>query len=528
MNEIFAAPTPGHYVVKIGQDPIWVGDFQTALNRAGPGDTVALLPGNFGGTVILNRSGAAGKPITICAQNPEQPPLLDGGRTPQDASHGGMEPLDGEFAFLKLFRVRHLVIDGLRFANCWPTAIFLRSVQDLVIRNCQGEGGRYFIYARQLTLEPTKNITIERCRWVQDAMFDMWEGRTTWQEVKAKPGFPDKSHFNGGFFGSYNIEGGLTIRECDIRHAFNVIRMDMDEKLISLDDQGAPVIPRNRDVAIYQNRFSFVRDNAIEPERGAHNWYVFNNHFYNHHAVFSTDMVAMRDVFYIANWILNDRRPGRVGPSAVPGLGEWRAGDPGQGNQGGKIFKFFKTKGAAEGDEVQPRKNFWSLFNSVQTRTSYAKKGVSTEWHDYYTLLGLYPENYPEECDNPREAFKGLDWHDKIVIKGMLCSEENFPEVYKVSSMQDCVGGFRVAFHVPEFTPVPHLALGGWNGQLMRDADVPDRATEEVCITKADGSILRFAAGFQAGAYDVEEFELTGWPFDEMALSGETTRGPVG
>lgn len=322
----------------------------------------------------------------------------------------------------------------------------------------------------------------------------------TWSEVKGAPGYRDHSHLNGGFFGSYNFEGGLVIRDCDISHAFNAIRMEIDEKYAKTRD-GKPSISRNKDVAIYRNRFSFIRDNAVEPEHGAQNWYVLENRFYNNHAAYSTDQVAMRDVFIIGNRILNDRRPGR------PGVQE---------NQGGKIFKFFKDKSPDDDEVPKLRHNFFSLFNSVQSRTAYCKKGTSSQWFDGYTLLGLYEEGYPEDLSEARKAFKKMQWVDGMLVQGMVCTQKGFPEE---GNFKDCVGDVENAFEINAFTSVPYLPLGGWDGELPVADCVPEICSEKIVIDRAADSNLVFEAGFPVGAREVAAFGLTDWPFDDMAAT---------
>ncbi|KPA22318.1 hypothetical protein shim_05960 [Shimia sp. SK013] len=506
MATIFAAPVSGDY-----PDPeskaetkklVWIDELQTAVNRAQPGDEVLLLPGTYREPVVISVSGNDDNPIVIRAFEPDQPPLLDGGRSPKHGRHAGMEPLDGDFAFFKVIRACNIIFKELKFDRCWPSAFFLRSAQRVTISKCHALRGRFFVYSRQLDKVPTKDILIERCQWVQDPDFDMWEGRVTWEEVKAWPGYRDHSHLNGGFFGSYNIQGGLTVRDCDVSHAFNVIRMDIDETYAT-ESNGRPSIQRNRNVAIYRNRFAFIRDNAIEPEHGAQNWYALENRFYNNHAVYSTDQVAMRDVFIIGNRTLNDRRPGR------PGYQEY---------QGGKIFKFFKPTGK-KGEEPKARFNFWSLFNSVQTRTSYVKKGTSTQWTDGYTLLGLFAENYPEDVSKPRKAFKKVKWTDGMRVIGMACTQKEFPPEDEKAHFEDCLGGLDKAFDIKPFTTVPYAPLGGWDGELAVADAVPESASKKIVIDRAADCNLVFDAGFSVGAQDVAVFGLKDWPFEQMAAS---------
>lgn len=128
---IYAAPVGGDYEhpedakkPKEKRRTIWIDELQTAVNRARPGDDVALLPGNYLEPVVINVSGEEDKPITIRAFNEGEPPLLDGMQSPEDGRHAGMEPLDGDFAFFKVIRAKHIVFKALKFDRCWPSAFF--------------------------------------------------------------------------------------------------------------------------------------------------------------------------------------------------------------------------------------------------------------------------------------------------------------------------------------------------------------------------------------------------------------------
>lgn len=498
MTVYFAAPT--YRVMKADlTDPTHADDLQTALNRAQPGDEVHLLPGRYVTPVVFGGSGEEGALIRIRPAGKGEV-ILDGGRTREQGRNGMMDPLDGDFAFLRLFRASHLVIEGLSFENCWPTAIYMRGCHHITLRNCTGTGSRFFAYARQFDTAPCHDLLLEKIRWVQDPDFDMWDGRVTWPQVKGAPGHYDASFFNGAMFGSFDIQGNVTIRDCDISHAFNAIRMDMRERHI---DPRGPEIGRNRNVAIYNNRIAFVRDNAVEPEAGAQNWYVYNNSFYNIHATFSTDAVAMRDVFYVGNTILNDRRPGL----------------PGQLNQGGKIFKFLGPEDKAPGETPRPRRGLWSLFNSVQTRTAYAKKGRTSEWNDGYTMLGLYAVNYPEDQSKARVALDRIDWNDRIRVFGMISTEKDFPGKYKDGNVSG-QGDLEAVFDLPGFSRDLSLPLGGWDGELPRCKDLPDLRSEELVIERAEGPDLVFPAGLIAGAHPIEVFGLEGWPGFDTGVGG--------
>ncbi|MEM7320275.1 MAG: hypothetical protein AAF408_14800, partial [Pseudomonadota bacterium] len=153
MALIFAAPSIRRRD-NTGQASDWAFDLQTAINKAEPGDVIELLPGRYPDPVVIAISGTKDDPITIRGPGRGRA-VLDGGQTRDDGRQGGLEPLDGDFAFFKLFRADHIVLENLSFENCWPNAIFLRSCQGLTVKGCSGTGGRYFLYARQSDLHPT-------------------------------------------------------------------------------------------------------------------------------------------------------------------------------------------------------------------------------------------------------------------------------------------------------------------------------------------------------------------------------------
>lgn len=493
MTTILAASTT-RVIRRDGAKDTWAFDLQSAINRARPGDTIKLTPGRYKTEAVISVAGAKGKPITI--QGPkDKSAILDGGRSREDGRHSGMDPMDNDFAFLKLIRTEHIVLEHLSFENCWPTAIFIRGAKDVVIRDCSAEGARFFTYARQLTFSATKRLLLERVKWVQDPDHDMWDGRVTWPEVKARPGQFDASYFNGALFGSFDIQGQVTIRDCEVSHAFNAIRMDIREKRIRQKKDG-PTITRNRDVAIYRNKFAFIRDNAIEPEMGAENWRVFNNWFFNVHAAFSLDGVAARDLCYVGNRLLNNRRPGLVG----------------QPNQGGKIFKFLGPPEKTNNMEPRPRKGLWSIFNSVQSRTTYAKKGRTKEWNDAYNVVGLYAAEHPEDPGPPRPMFDKMFWNDKISVRGMVTNDVTFPKSYQDEGAK--VDGFEVAdsvFDLSDFEIDPDLPLGGWDGKLSKTDATKQHKSRKLEIDRRGKKPLKIKAGLSPGYHSVEDLGLSDW-----------------
>ena len=468
----------------------WAFDLQTAINRAAPGDTVQLLPGRYTMPVQMTTSGQLGAPIKLVGPKTGRA-ILDGGGVPQNARNIGLKPMDGEFAFIKVFNARRLILRGLTFVNNWPTSIYLRGASDITVQDCDFKRGRFAIYARQGKTIKTERLLIEKCHWIQDPEHQMWRGEITWENVKSQQSSNDASHFNGAFFGSYNISGDVTIRSCQIRHAFNAVRMDMDDKLIKVRGTEELKIPRNRDVAIYDNDFSFIRDNAVEPESGAESWYVFNNRFLNIHGTFSLDQVSCQDMFYLGNTILNNRKPE-------------------QGNtdrSGGVIFKFFKATDADDNPPLAPRTTLWSAYNSVQTRTSYVKKGATMYWRDAYNAVGLYNEDHPDVTAPPRVAFNNFGWkHGDVVVRGMATNDCDYPQGYPVEKV--ITDGIKrliaPPFEIKDTDPDPDACLGGWNGRLKKSKALAALKCPALRITRMRGRDFHIPAGLSPGAHPIE------------------------
>ncbi|MGJ8628747.1 MAG: right-handed parallel beta-helix repeat-containing protein [Sulfitobacter sp.] len=470
----------------------WAYDLQTAINRARPGDTVRLIAGHYTGPATISASGKTGKPITI--EGPKDgEAIFDGGQSPENGQNTGLKPLDSDFSFLKVFGAKKLILKRLTFKNNWPSSIYMRGAADIRIADCAFTAGRFAIYARQGVLVKTKHILVERCTWVQDPQHKMWNGDVTWEQVKLKDPSYDASYFNGALFGSFDITGGVTIRDCAVSHAFNAIRMDVRPRRIRKTQKNGPKVSRNRDVAIYRNTFSFIRDNAIEPETGAENWRIFNNQFFNIHGTFTFDGVACRDMFYVGNIILNNRKPEK-------GQTEY---------SGGKIFKFL---GLTDTEKVplEPRKHVWSVFNSVQTRTSYAKKSRTMFWRDAYNAVGMYDADHPISTANPRHAFTKFQWDaGDILVLGMATNDPIYPDGYPANNINQAgLPKLAKVFLIPEFEVNPDRVLGGWNGNLAKSAALAALTSNALRITRAGGGDFKIAKGFAPGAHDIADLGL--------------------
>ena len=127
----------------------------------------------------------------------------------------------------------------------------------------------------------------------------MWH-RNHWCEYKHPLG--RLRHQNGAFFGSDDVRGSVVIRDNVIRHAFNAIRMDISNPLQEEMKKNETLRDGyNTNVEIYRNRFEYIRDNIVEPEFSAANWWFYENTILNAHAWFSLDGLYGGDWFIFGN-----------------------------------------------------------------------------------------------------------------------------------------------------------------------------------------------------------------------------------
>ena len=106
----------------------------------------------------------------------------------------------------------------------------------------------------------------------------------------------------------------------------------------------------NRNVFVYQNTFAFVRDNVVEAERYAWNWWVFGNRIWNAHKWFAFEDATGGHWYVFANVGWFDRRPG----------------PPGDVHVGGAVFK---------DNPKSPTAPVYVFHNTWYLRSSYIKGG---------------------------------------------------------------------------------------------------------------------------------------------------------
>ena len=262
-----AAGTMSHPYMSIG----------FAIEAAGPGDRVLLLPGVYHqAATMVRRSGAPENPLVIesWSEHPDQFAVIDGGAEPGSGlSQEGLRLQDASW----------VTIRNVEFRNCWTDVITLERSSYITIQGCRfTETGQHAVST--LDLE-THHILIEDCVWSQDPR--IW---TTWDWEELHHGA--LSHYNGGFYGGRAGAGDAIIRHNTIRFAFNGLRWWLRE-----EEKGA-----QRNIEIYDNLFEYCLDNFIEPEVFTANLHVYHNIFGScPNGVFSIDKVDGGPIYIYGN-----------------------------------------------------------------------------------------------------------------------------------------------------------------------------------------------------------------------------------
>ncbi|HEV8309364.1 MAG TPA: hypothetical protein VGW35_17025 [Methylomirabilota bacterium] len=371
---------------------------------------------------------------------------------------------------IQMKNVSGIVVEDLTVQGCWPAFLVVEGAEYVTVRRLQVTGSTYVVVARdtltdQDTTPRSHHFLIEHNRWIQDCtgyatdgfgprgyLVDdaeclrdggkqkglMWTS-IDWRCSHHNTNDPDLckcpcgadwececneafcsgrqfEFFNGALFGGRNIAGGVVFRHNDIWNAFNGIRVKAEytrhtepPERVDLDGKG------NLNFEVYANRFSFVRDNPVEPESTAFNWRVFHNRIWNAHAWFAFDDVRGGEFYIFGNLGRFDDLPGR----------------PGQGHRNGTVLKFAESRGL-------PERPIYVFNNSWYLRSPVAGRGRTSDlrhWNNAIRFCRPEPgvpgcfwlveggEAQPVPLVDPRFTFTGtwLD-HDRI-------SHPQFPEL---------------------------------------------------------------------------------------------------
>lgn len=385
---VFAGPRGGEAVPKdmlpTGKRSAKTVPLQEAIDRADAGDTVMLVPGVYDTPVVVRNKGRKRGKGAGSFDNPlrivgSAVVTLNGNRNlvrPQD--HDDFD--DNNYAFIKILDSTGVVLENLTIQNVWPAAIYIGDSQEIGIRRVNIHGSTYAIYARtKKKSKAVSDLLIEHCAWVQNT--DIWQG-IYWDDIHHPP-FP-RRELDGDFFRGMNVKGDVVIRRNSINHAFNGVHFFASDA----KDGNRPATV-NTNVWVYENTFSFIRDNAVEAERSATNWWIWGNLFYNVHKWLAFEKNCTGGWWNIfSNRGFFDRKPG----------------PPDDPNNGGAVFKMDKAKKSEGGrGPVNVFHNSWYL------RSTYIKRGRLRGLKHFNNIVEYPPaEDIPTDAVSPgRKVFGG-------------------------------------------------------------------------------------------------------------------------
>ncbi|MDA4844565.1 right-handed parallel beta-helix repeat-containing protein [Hoeflea poritis] len=421
------------------------------------GDTLVLEEGLYRHPLVLNGvRGTANHPIIIRAE--EGAVFTSGmslekyGRianlTAMRRQAAGYYPSVGQTAdeaALAFIHCQHIVLRGLSFLRCWPTAVYLDECQHVTLDRLSFREGTIAIGANGLT---TRDITVSNCDWKQDvsADNDMWN-RIPWRLIhgskKNTNGIAvdpkgDYRAWDGDFFRAWDVAGNIIIRNNRICDAFNGIHFfnRADRLAPGIDAIGLEFNNGRRasaNVLIEGNSFTRIRDNVIEPEDYAWNWVIRHNTFADCYRPFSFELQRAGWFYVYGNygWVNNP-------PSMLPEPGErtkcshFKLGGD-QENEGG-IHVFFNSWYYRKGKGIFPKGALGKLrhhnnaigFGDPANARMFGKTG---KLHNVSTTTA----SAAEFSDNLETHFT-REWSEEdygIIFDGDIVEDLDFPQALR-------------------------------------------------------------------------------------------------
>lgn len=395
-----------------------------ALTHLEPGMVLHLAPGGYDVADLSER-------LTITASGtPEQPIIIEGsgpGTIIRGAARGvaalALPHVPGQSAFIRPHYARTascvrideqqwIVIRELSFESC-AVAVHARNSRYLTLDGITATGGQYVMFAEG---PQSHHLLLENSTWTQDPSEDMWQ-RKHWCAYK----FGLERNMNGAMFGSQDIAGDVIIRRNHVHHAFNAVRVDVS-RARQRDPHWRGRLNANFD--IYGNVFEYIRDNVLEPEYDATNWWMYENRIHNAHAWFSFDGLHGGRWHLFNNMGGFDDKPSRR-CLRHEGCRQWARERPdacGDLHSDGRVIKLRRDGQAAPGP-LNVFNNSWYL------RASITKRGRFGTWNHFNNAIEFCRSGAHADgiCDRPR-FFNGLKW-DAARYRFMndLSNHRNFP-----------------------------------------------------------------------------------------------------
>jgi hypothetical protein len=432
-----------------------------ALDMASPGVTIQLLPGVYKQDtatdgILFPRNGSPDFPITLRGMGSDT--IIDGTRAQGlDGNHNsvvagmaqdllnrlGLEIVRKADEVSTLLRPDYrggsicfhfkdkqwIVLDSLTLRDCADAGVIALDSQYITLKNSIIVKGLYAFYAEGPN---THHILLENNTWIQDTSEDMWH-RRHWCEYK----YGQLRGQAGALFAGLDIAGGVIVRRNRVEQAFNAVRIDISTPRRS-DPWWLGKLSAN--IEVYDNDFAFIRDNVLEPEYDATNWWFHGNRIRNAHAWFSFDGMYGGRWYVYDNEGWFDDKPSRE--CLLSGAcKEWQQRNPelcGDLHDGGRVFKF-RTDGRYAPGPLYVFNNSWYLRASV---IKDGRLGYIGHWNNAIDFCR--PEDYPDGlCEDVKPFFNGFLWDvDNYAFSNDLSNHPDFPQGLRARGYR--VGGFSV------------------------------------------------------------------------------------
>ncbi len=407
---LYASPNGGKFFYQ--DKEIDTLKLEDALLSIKPGNRLLLLPGEYKNNYSLNLIATEKEPI-----------LIEG--IPGNSHIVGTAPptISGPPCFL-IENSEWIVFQNLQVRECWPHAFKIKNSRFLTFRNLNVVGSRRVIEALG---QDSHHLLIENNQWVQDSTGAIWRD-LPWAEMH----HGQYQYFNGAFFASQDIGGDVIFRNNYLDTAFNALR--------SKDSYQDQESGRNLNFEIYGNVFRHIRDNPIEPEGHAHNWFIHHNHIDGAHAWFSFDGVRSHGIYIFSNTAHSLEKYG------IPG-----------DHSSGKIFKFLLGDEKNEGE-------IYLFHNSFITRQNLIGGGATHSLRAWNNIFAITKEGSIIDWRN---------WQSNYQFDHNLYVHKNFHrDLQAIGQEENGIAAdpkFRSDFSVSIFSPARNsgkvFELLGWNNQ---------------------------------------------------------------
>ncbi|MCP4316993.1 MAG: hypothetical protein GY789_13505 [Hyphomicrobiales bacterium] len=417
-------------------------------------------------------------------------------------------------AVLAFIHCKHMILRGLHFCRCWPTAVYLEECQHMTLERLKIREGTIAIGANGST---TRDLIISDCDWRQDVSpnNNMWNSipwtaihgsreNTGGDRVDPKNDF---RAFDGDFFRAWDVAGNIVIRDNRISDAFNAIHFfnRLDQLAPGVGPKGLKFNGGRRassNILIENNTFTRIRDNAIEPEDYAWNWVIRHNVFADCYRPFSLELQRAGWFYVYGNygWVNNQPSLQTKDPERTK-CSHFKLG--GLQKNEGTIHVFLNSWYYRKGKGIFPKGALKNLrhFNNAM---GFGRPQRARMFGDTQDLpIALKARSKTETVDDLERHFT-RDWDPdqyNIEIDGDISEDSNFPDAFRDMGFplgKESKPG-APGFADPEATQ-PDLTIGSdslaFENSVAMKIDLPDGVSQQI----PPG--LNIGAYQRAGTYD--------------------------